>query len=200
MTQNTLFNFSNTNILDVGVNAKVIVQNNIFKTENSEVDLELEPLAALSVLRNNIIGEYSGFWITEQENLSRDPMFYDEEAGDYHLVSNSPAVDAGSNEFVGSEEYDLDGNARIINGVVDIGAYERSTAALHPADTNGDQSISQVEFDSYNSAWRTSEAWPAAPAVIPVDFVTRAGFLLQKGEDYKNIGVGKPATWVPVDE
>jgi len=33
-----------------------------------------------------------------------------------------------------------------------------------------------------------------------VDFVTRAGYLLQKGGSYHNIGVGKPATWVPADE
>ena len=81
-----------------------------------------------------------------------------------------------------------------------MGAFERSTSALHPADTNGDNAISQSEFEAYNEAWRTNEAWPTAPPAIPVDFVTRAGYLLQKGGAYKNIGVGKPATWVPIDE
>ena len=198
MTQNTLVNFSNGNLIDTGENTAVLVQNNIFKTENSEVDLALGSLVKSSILKNNIIEEYTGFWLAKEANLNRDPRFYDMETGDYHLASNSPAVDSGNNELLVSEEYDLDGNARIINGTVDIGAYERSTTALHPADSNGDQSISQAEFDAYNTAWRTNDTWPTAPSIIPIDFVTRAGYLLQKGGAYKNIGVGKPATWVPL--
>ena len=83
---------------------------------------------------------------------------------------------------------------------MDIGAYERETSSLHPADINGDQTISQSEFDNYNAAWRTNQLWTVAPEVIPVDFVTRAGFLLHKGGTYKNIGVGKPQTWVPLND
>ena len=30
--------------------------------------------------------------------------------------------------------------------------------------------------------------------------MTRAGFLLHKGGTYKNIGVGKPQTWIPVSD
>jgi hypothetical protein len=71
---------------------------------------------------------------------------------------------------------------------------------LHPADTNGDSSISREEFDAYNEAWRTNEAWPTAPQTISVDFVTRAGYLLNKGGTYNNIGVGKPQTWVPIND
>ena len=86
-----------------------------------------------------------------------------------------------------------------MDGTVDIGAYERSTTALHPADSNGDSAISTAEFEAYNTAWRANDTWATPPSQIPVDYVTRAGYLLQKGEAYKNIGVGKPATWVPVD-
>jgi len=71
---------------------------------------------------------------------------------------------------------------------------------LHPADTNSDSSISREEFDAYNNAWRATETWPNPPASTEADFVTRAGYLLQKGGAYKNIGVGKPVTWVPVNE
>ena len=114
-------------------------------------------------------------------------------------MSNSPGINAGNNDAVKDEEAtDRDGSPRIVGGTVDIGAYERSTKALHPADSNGDQSISQAEFDAYNTAWRTNDTWPTAPSIIPIDFVTRAGYLLQKGGAYKNIGVGKPATWVPL--
>jgi len=53
---------------------------------------------------------------------------------------------------------------------------------------------------SLNAAWRANDIWPTALAVITADFVTRAGYLLQKGGDYKDIGVWKPHTWVPVNE
>lgn len=46
------------------------------------------------------------------------------DTGDLHLVSNSPAIDMGNNAFVTDILTDLDGNMRIFNGLVDIGAYE----------------------------------------------------------------------------
>jgi len=127
--------------------------------------------------------------------------FFDTEEGDLHVVEGSIAINAGIEDgFFSSSDLDIDGNARVLDGALDIGAFERSAAALHPADTNGDSSISSAEFEAYNSAWRNNETWSVAPETIPVDFVTRAGYLLQKGGAYKNIGVGKPATWVPVNE
>src|SRR5205823_2737642 len=63
----------------------------------------------------------------------------DDDLGDVHLKSGSPAIDAGSNSNVPSNiTTDLDGNARFadIAGVhdpgviVDIGAYEATTALL----------------------------------------------------------------------
>src|SRR5438874_9942045 len=45
-------------------------------------------------------------------------------AGDYHLQPNSPCIDAGLNEAWMFGASDPDGNSRIVNGRVDIGAYE----------------------------------------------------------------------------
>ena len=44
--------------------------------------------------------------------------------GDLHLSTGSPAIDAGNNTFVAGVPFDLDGNPRIMNGIVDMGAYE----------------------------------------------------------------------------
>jgi parallel beta-helix repeat protein len=44
--------------------------------------------------------------------------------GDYHLLSGSPCIDAGDNSAVDPNSTDLDGNPRIMNDVVDMGAYE----------------------------------------------------------------------------
>jgi len=150
---------------------------------------------------NNIIDSHNAIWTNEEGNRSIDPKFYSPDSGDYHLSADSSGINAGNNAYVASDDsVDADGNPRINGGTVDLGAYERTTGGLHPADTNGDRSISSDEFNAYNAAWRANDIWPTAPAVITADFVTRAGYLLQKGGDYKNIGVGKPQTWVPVNE
>ena len=63
--------------------------------------------------------------ITENSCIHLNPLFVDEGNGDYHLASNSPCRDQGNNSFVPpGVTTDLDGNPRIQNGTVDIGAYE----------------------------------------------------------------------------
>ena len=52
------------------------------------------------------------------------PLFVNRYGGDYHLQQNSPCIDSGDNSPVSTDAIDLDGNQRVINGTVDIGAYE----------------------------------------------------------------------------
>jgi hypothetical protein len=56
-------------------------------------------------------------------NIEVDPLFADFAAGDFHLQTNSPCINAGNNAYV-TNAVDLDGNARIVGGTVDLGAYE----------------------------------------------------------------------------
>jgi hypothetical protein len=56
-------------------------------------------------------------------NISSPPMFVDLAGGDYHLQTNSPCINSGKNSNAPPGP-DLDGNARIVGGTVDIGAYE----------------------------------------------------------------------------
>jgi hypothetical protein len=57
--------------------------------------------------------------------ITSDPLFVDAENGDYHLQSGSPCIDVGDNSLVpAGTSTDLDGNPRIQNGTVDMGAYE----------------------------------------------------------------------------
>jgi len=185
-------------------NAEVEVVNNIvwpLPNTTGGTDIERIGYGLKSTLKNNIYQTASELWDVSEGNIQADPGFFDTEEGDLHVVEGSIAINAGIEDgFFSSSDLDIDGNARVLDGALDIGAFERSAAALHPADTNGDSSISSAEFEAYNSAWRNNETWSVAPETIPVDFVTRAGYLLQKGGSYKNIGVGKPATWVPVNE
>jgi hypothetical protein len=68
-------------------------------------------------------------------NISTDPLFVNQAAGDFHLQSTSPAIDAGTNSVANLPQTDFAGNPRILDGnndcvsTVDIGAYELVLAA-----------------------------------------------------------------------
>ena len=55
-------------------------------------------------------------------NITSDPQFVNAPEGDYRLCSSSPCVDSGTNGY--STGSSLDGGARVVKGVVDMGAYE----------------------------------------------------------------------------
>ncbi len=63
-------------------------------------------------------------------NISADPLFVNPRAGDYHLQSGSPCIDAGSNAAPALPSTDFEGDPRIWDGdgdslaVVDMGADE----------------------------------------------------------------------------
>ena len=58
-------------------------------------------------------------------NIDADPVFVDEAGGDYHLSPDSPCINAGDPSFsAGAGQTDIDGDVRIVNGRVDIGADE----------------------------------------------------------------------------
>ncbi len=60
-------------------------------------------------------------------NITNEPGFVDYANGDFHLASNSPCINGGNNYFVRNLGTDLDGNPRIVDGLVDMGACEYQT-------------------------------------------------------------------------
>ena len=79
-------------------------------------------------------------WGDEDNNVVYDqnlPLFIDANKGDYRLTIGSQAIDKGNNAYAVVSQgvalaYDWDGFPRIVNGAVDIGAYEYNSYTVLP--------------------------------------------------------------------
>ncbi len=78
-------------------------------------------------------------WGTDKGgNIDAKPLFVDSLNGNFNLAKCSPGIDAGNSNFIPADSWDIDGdgdtleplpydyegNARMVNGIVDMGAYE----------------------------------------------------------------------------
>ena len=76
-------------------------------------------------------------------NITDDPMFVDAANGFFQLQRYSPCINKGSNEYVNGD-CDLDGNPRIQNGTVDMGAYEYVDTSEQDG-TNTDAQVNAIK-------------------------------------------------------
>jgi hypothetical protein len=96
---------------------------------------EGDPVGRYTLQNNDVIGnnpDYTGTLVADAGSISADPLFRSPATGNFHILAASPCVDVGTNQLWMAKgeptAFDLDGNPRIANGVVDIGAYEVYTA------------------------------------------------------------------------
>lgn len=101
--------------------------------------------------------------------ISVDPLFFDPPGGDFHLASDSPAIDAGNNSLVPSGlATDIDGDNRIIDGddngsvIVDLGADEFG-GVIVPADLNGDGDVDGFDLAILLGQWTGGTAYVPCP-------------------------------------
>ncbi|MFC1738233.1 choice-of-anchor Q domain-containing protein [Planctomycetota bacterium] len=95
-------------------------------------------------------------------NIDDDPLFKDADGPDdivgteddnLRLSLGSLCIDAGDNAAV-SEVNDLDGNPRIVNGTVDMGAYEY--AVSQPCGN-----LTPAQLDVWSNTWSEPDSWCA---------------------------------------
>jgi predicted outer membrane repeat protein len=105
----------------------------VFDNEGVEID------SSAVVNHSCVEGGYPG-----PGNIDADPLFVDAAHGDFHLQDASPCRDAGNRLLLPADAQDLDGDAnttetlsrdldlvrRIVNGQVDMGAYEWQRTCL----------------------------------------------------------------------
>lgn len=121
--------------------AETLVENNIiaFNPSGNGIYLhhncESVPLPTMdyNLVYGNLPDQYSTFSsgvpildFPRPHDMQYDPLFINFTAGDFHLQSTSPAIDAGAALYSDNTFTDLDGNPRTIGTAVDIGAFEHS--------------------------------------------------------------------------
>jgi hypothetical protein len=79
---------------------------------------------------SDVHGWTSLFTLGGVGNIDADPRFAVPASGDYHLVLDSPCIDAGNSTAPGITSEDFDGAPRIVGASVDMGAYEYSGPTL----------------------------------------------------------------------
>ncbi len=81
--------------------------------------------SAVVTAANNIYGTLIGTTTSATGNLDVNPRFVFPGGGDFHLLADSPAIDAGLDTLPGGLPVtDVEGNPRLNGAHVDIGAYE----------------------------------------------------------------------------
>jgi uncharacterized repeat protein (TIGR01451 family) len=95
------------------------------------------------VLSSDIEGGYTGTAVLNVDPQFVQPIsatFAPTTTGDYHLRRGSPVINAGNNLSV-TAATDLDGRPRVIDGRVDLGAYEYSPYMTVVKTGNGDGTV-----------------------------------------------------------
>jgi hypothetical protein len=182
-------------------NAITQIYNNIFWNNYAKGggdDIYISGFGSNTSVYNNVYKQIAGAFDEASGNMNEDPMFVGSDNNDYHLSKKSPCINLGYNDAPNLPETDIDGNPRINENIIDIGAYEFTKEKI-PSDQNEDWILTSEEFNAYAEAWRKGETWNSGPDPIPIDYVTRSGYLQKKGETYKNEGGKKPVCWKPDD-
>jgi len=103
----------------------IVIRNNIV-SQNIYYQVEVEPFVPKQQLTvdHNLIHGFRDYAdeIKGSDAVEGNPLFEDAANGDFHIKSNSPAIDAASS--AGAPARDFDGNSRPQGAGYDIGAFE----------------------------------------------------------------------------
>ncbi|MCE5333884.1 MAG: right-handed parallel beta-helix repeat-containing protein [Desulfobacteraceae bacterium] len=124
-------------------------------TEIYKADSTSDPTVSFS----DVSGGYDG-----TGNIDEEPYFVSLANKDFHLQSTSPCIDSGDTTIPDLTETDRDGNARVVNHVVDIGAYEYQEPTAYGAIK---ATLSPATAVTAGAMWNVDEGtWQASGATV----------------------------------
>ena len=107
--------------------APVVVRSSVFRADGADIWIEPSSVATFAtpveVSHSNFRTVDGTLAAGSRSNQSGDPLFADAAGGDFHPLTGSPLIDAGTSDSA-SGPSDLDGRARTLGAAPDIGAYE----------------------------------------------------------------------------
>ena len=124
---NCTFSGNSANANGGGVNnrdsgANLVVTNCILWSNTASNGSQIYNTSSATVSYSNVQGNWPG-----TDNINADPLFINASSGDLRLLPDSPCIDAGDPCYIAEpNETDLDGKPRVMDGRVDMGAYECS--------------------------------------------------------------------------
>ncbi len=103
----------------------ILIRNNIC-SENS-AQIAVQQIGNQAIIDHNLFfgNNTAEGTLYGSDSIIGNPLFRDSNANDFHLLDNSPAIDAGSS--IDAPTIDFDNTNRPYGGSYDIGAYEYST-------------------------------------------------------------------------
>jgi parallel beta-helix repeat protein len=117
------------------VDNMVNIYNNIIwdndAASGGSIFIEYNSVGTVNVY-NNVLDSVQAYesFTNEGNNINEDPLFADAINGDYHLLTCSPAINAGNNSAPSLPATDFEGDSRIIGIAADIGADEYAYAIV----------------------------------------------------------------------
>jgi len=98
-------------------------------------------------IADNPLFVQAGYWDTASTPLETCDDFWVD--GDYHLSAGSPVIDRGDNSAIAGISTDIDGYHRIVNQMVDMGAYEVTIKPLAIEKAAIRSSLTSIAGDSF---------------------------------------------------
>jgi hypothetical protein len=134
MVNNTIIN--NSNGIEISMNS-INIYNSICRNNNKrqgEQNIQLLNEGQCNIYNSNI-EEFNTDTIGGEfvNNIDTDPQFVDTANFDYRLSDTSPCINAGTMDTTGLNlpDSDLDGNPRVFDGRIDMGAFEYQQDNFH---------------------------------------------------------------------
>jgi len=148
------------------------------------------------------VEEFNGLFSFSENNISANPGFVDPGNADFHLLSTSPAIDAGL--LINYITEDFDGTPRPQGTAFDIGAYETAAQEVISIELNdtiwslenirrGETKINQ---DTGGGTIHSARNIGNVPIILDIGYIGADTYTLQPGEAQ---GIDTFAIWVERD-